>query len=217
MTPDEKDASQNHFVSMNIRNNNGALELEYLDSNGELMHDKERRAITKQLPGVSIFYRDHNGNRITESAAKSNQEQILRVQFDGHNCGMYSTEITNLMKHANGNEGLIKDGLKNISKLDPNDVRNEHYERLKYVYDQRTNNPQFISNFDPIRAIQDSDALTSDINDKEIEDRERKQMSLLLRQKINTLSEDHPRMLKDAGPSLSAKQNTLSQNSEFSR
>lgn len=193
--PDKKDESRNHFVSMHIENNNGSLELQYFDSNGELMRQEDRQIIKKQFPNINIAYRDYNGQKMTESQARSKPEHILRVQFDDHNCGMYSTEITNVMKHANGNEALIQDRLLDISTLEPSKVRQEHYKRLKIVYNQNHVENGTTINFDPITSNHALPPKPANLNEAN-HDRERKQMSLLLREAMEELSK-HPQLVED--------------------
>ncbi len=128
MVPDANNPSLNHFVTINISAKN---EVTYLDSNGALIRPEDRATIASKLPGASFHYRDHNGEKITEEQAQSNPTSVLRVQFDGHNCGMYSSELTNLFDAAKGNEQNIQTSIRNIKQLSPDAQRQEHSARLQ--------------------------------------------------------------------------------------
>jgi hypothetical protein len=123
MTPNKSDPSRNHFVSLNI-SADGTIT--YLDPNGELMRDAERDVLLQKISGGKIAYRNHQGEQISEAAAKANPTTIGRVQFDDSSCGLYSVELTNLMKEAGGDEAKIKQGLKAIKDLDTQTVRQQH-------------------------------------------------------------------------------------------
>jgi hypothetical protein len=136
---DENDASQNHFVSISIRKVGNKTEVTYIDSNGELISDKDRASVMQALPNAEIKYVSHksieknaagefiNGDliKISEAEAKAHPEQPLRVQFDEYNCGAYAKEITCLMRHAHSGEDMVR-GLDAIKNMDMQAVRQKH-------------------------------------------------------------------------------------------
>jgi hypothetical protein len=143
----DKDSSKNHFVSMTVSQKNGRLELLYLDSNGETIRPNELAAVKKALPGITnqdVKYIDGvalaNGqlNKLSEAEATKNPERVLRVQFDGHNCGMYSTESTRMMTAANGNEQDIVRGLTAIKNINPSMQRGMHMSDMGKIVDGQT-------------------------------------------------------------------------------
>lgn len=112
---------QNHFVSLDFRKGeDGKPEITYLDSNGDLMPLAERRALESQFPGVVVKYLDKEGNKIPEREAAENQDNILRVQFDDHNCGLYTSHAVNMFKAANGNSESIKAGVAKLHEISEN-------------------------------------------------------------------------------------------------
>ncbi len=128
MVPEPKNPSLNHFVSMHVSADQ--KEITYLDSNGEKIRPADEEKLKKQFPNAKIVYRDNEGNKISQEAANESPHNILRVQFDGHNCGMYSTEFATLMKEAAGNEEKIQEGIKRIKEADPEKKRLQHENHL---------------------------------------------------------------------------------------
>lgn len=112
---------QNHFVSFDIRTgtDSNKPEVTYVDSNGDLMPLAERQALERQIPGVVVKYLNKDGEKISEAEAVRNPDNNLRVQFDEHNCGLYTTHAVNMLRAAGGDSEKIIAGvarLKEISK-----------------------------------------------------------------------------------------------------
>jgi len=129
MTPEPKNPSLNHFVSMYV--NAAGTEITYLDSNGEKIRPEDEKRLKEQFPNAQIVYRDHEGQKIPkEIADRPPEKPLLRVQFDGHNCGMYSAEFATLMKEAHGDESKIQEGIKKIKAIDPTEKRMQHEAHL---------------------------------------------------------------------------------------
>lgn len=129
---------QNHFVSFDIRTGaDGRFEITYVDSNGDLMPEAERAVLARQYPGVEVKYIDRDGNKISE--AEATPQNLLRVQFDGHNCGMYSSEITQMLNESKG-ASLNVDRLKEISS-NPDMQRQVHAGKLSAIAAGRQHEP----------------------------------------------------------------------------
>ncbi|MCH2037698.1 MAG: hypothetical protein MK137_03805 [Rickettsiales bacterium] len=122
----------NHFVSMSLKKINDRVELDYMDSNGELMSDKDRQMIKEVFSDIplDIFYRNSDGKRIPESEAVRLRVKLLRTQFDDDSCGMYSTEYTRMMLAAKGDEAKIQQGIHEIRNLDVDAMRTMHAYQL---------------------------------------------------------------------------------------
>lgn len=126
-TPNEQDDSLNHFVSVSIKGN----KVTYLDSNGEVMDNKDRDIISQTIKGAEIAYRDQDGKEISEQQAKDDPSQILRTQFENGSCGTHACEATNAMKNANGDEEKIQTSLRDLKNLDVAKARQQHGEQLQ--------------------------------------------------------------------------------------
>lgn len=126
------DEDDNHFVSITLRKKKGRIKLDYMDSNGVLISAKDKEMIKGVFykNPVDIFYRNKKGERITETSAIVDPKQLLRTQFDQDSCGMYSAEYTRMMLHAQGNEVKIKQGIKEILRLDIARTRQAHAYQL---------------------------------------------------------------------------------------
>jgi hypothetical protein len=136
--PDKDDPSLNHFVSIYIEIKNNKPEVTYLDSNGETISPEDERQLRTQLKkrfkeDAEIVYRGQNGEKVSQGEATQPSHKLLRVQFDGHNCGMFSTEFTALMKEARGDEAVIKAGIERIKATPPtpDDRRKTHETHIK--------------------------------------------------------------------------------------
>ncbi len=112
----------NHFVSFDIREGkSGKTEITFVDSNGELMPPSERAAILKKFPGAEIKYLNKDGEKISEKeAAQDPDGKLLRVQYDGHNCGLYTSNFVNMLNVTNGDPALIKAGVEQIKEISAN-------------------------------------------------------------------------------------------------
>lgn len=128
---------QNHFVSFDIRTVAGKTEITYVDSNGDLMPAAERAVLERQFPGIEVKYIGRDGNKVSE--AEATPQNLLRVQFDGHNCGMYSSEITKMLNASRG-ASLDIDRLKEISN-NPSAQRDVHALRLEAIAAGRQQEP----------------------------------------------------------------------------
>lgn len=141
----------NHYVSMSLSKNNDRIEMDYIDSNGNMMRKSDRKVLQSVYPDVKIFYRDRNFNRISEDKALSrvtnDQDSLLRLQHDDYSCGAYASEIVRIMKVANGSntsaaykESKIRKGLQDLKSLTPSQIRQRQNSELKLPSTQRRSN-----------------------------------------------------------------------------
>ncbi len=155
---------QNHFVSFDIRNVNGKTEITYVDSNGDFMPIAERQSLEKILPGVDVKYLSNSGNKISEIDAVRTPENILRVQFDDYNCGLYTTNIVNMLKSSNGNAAEIEQGVARIKEISKNP--DAHREILANVLQDIANNPEKEQTIQAKFAINSENILINSPNTK---------------------------------------------------
>lgn len=122
---DKKHPEHNHFVSIAVDRNNNVI---YVDSNGDKMPDAERGVFGAAF---NIHYLNTRGDIINEKQAALPSSVLARVQYDNHNCGMYSASLVNMMRDAACDPEKIKVGLAAITKIDPVKERQAHESYLR--------------------------------------------------------------------------------------
>lgn len=134
--PDKSDSSLNHFVSIHI--DPAAKEITYMDPMGDKISKEDQRRLQETFPGAKLFYLNERGKKIDQKTAEASPDDILRVQYDGHNCGMYSTELTKMMQKTRGNNLDLATEIEEIKKLhkNPDAKRSSHTKDLKMVYNR---------------------------------------------------------------------------------
>ena len=122
--PDEKNPDENHYISFHVSKDN---KITWLDSNGQLMSAGDEAIFKTHFPGAEVVYRNQEGGEISQASAAANPENILRVQYNNHDCGMYATELTSRMKAA----GSANIDFAAVKALDSATTRADHQNHLK--------------------------------------------------------------------------------------
>lgn len=134
---------RNHFVSFDVREVNGEIQVIYADSNGAMMPNAERDAIKIKYPNAEIKYLGKDGELVNESEALGlagkNPTGLMQTQFNDNDCGRCTADIVNMFKIAGGDSEKIKAGVMCLqkdaerSKEDPGALRASHQGILKQV------------------------------------------------------------------------------------